>query len=63
MSAEDAIADADRLREALWKRALSSEPSVELRIPLAAFLAALERFNESELLLVKRRLERKLRGA
>ena len=62
MSADDAIADADRLKELLRGKALNSEPSVELRIPLATFIAALDRFDETELLLVKQRLDGKLRA-
>ncbi len=62
MSADDAIADADRLKELLRGKALSSELSVELRIPLAAFLAALDRFDETELRLVKQRLDGKLQA-
>jgi hypothetical protein len=62
MSADDVIADADRLKAALCKKAMSSEPSVALKIPLATFLDALEGFSENELLLVKQRLDGKLRA-
>jgi len=62
MSADDAIADADRVKDMLRKNALSLEPLIELKIPLEAFLAALERFDERELLLVKRRLEGRLQA-
>jgi hypothetical protein len=62
MSADDAIADADRLKELLRRKALNSGLSVELRIPLATFLAALDRFDETELLLVKQHLDGKLRA-
>lgn len=62
MSAEDAIADAERVKEALRKKALTTEPSVELKIPLDVFLDALDQFERSELLLVKQRLEGRLQA-
>ena len=56
MSAADSIADANRLKELFTERALRSAPAVEVRIPLASFLAALDQFPRKDLLEVKQNL-------
>ena len=61
MPAADAVADADRLKELFIERALRSAPAVEVRIPLASFLAALDQFPRKDLLEVKKKLEERLR--
>ena len=60
MSADDAIADADRLKQLRQPRNQTSPSSVELHIPFDTFLAALDRFQRKELLAVKQRLEKRL---
>ena len=60
MSAADSIADANRLKELFREQALRSAPAIELRIPLASFLAALDQFPRKDLLEVKQKLEERL---
>ena len=60
MSAADTIADANRLKELFREQALRSAPAVELRIPLASFLAALDQFPRKDLLEVKQKLDERL---
>ena len=60
MSAADTMADANRLKELFAERALRSARAVEVRIPLASFLAALDQFPRKDLLEVKQRLEQRL---
>ncbi len=60
MSAADTIADANRLKELFREQALRSAPAIEMRIPLASFLAALDQFPRKDLLEVKQKLEERL---
>lgn len=60
MSVEDVVVDAQELAAVLRRNLIQVEPAVELRVPLSAFLAALDNLDRDELLLLQRRVEEKL---
>jgi hypothetical protein len=60
LSAQDAIQDAERLRELLWRNRQQAEREVQLRVPFTAILKAIDQLEVSELRLLVQRLEDRL---
>jgi len=59
LSAQDAIQDAERLQELLWRNRQQAEQEVQLRVPFTVILKAVDQLEASELrLLVQRREDR-----
>ncbi len=59
LSAEDAIADADRLQR-LYRQRLQTEAAIPLRVPLTTLLEALDQLEPSALREIARRIEERL---
>jgi hypothetical protein len=60
LSAQDAIQDAERLRELLWRNRQQAEQEVQLRVPFTVLLKAIDQLEASELYLLVQRLEDRL---
>lgn len=60
MSAEDVAQDAQQLAKILRQNLQKGEPAVQLKVPLSAYLDALDNLDRDELLLLRRRIEDKL---
>jgi len=60
LSAQDAIQDAERLRELLWRNRQQAEREVQLRVPFTVILKAIDQLEASELRLLVQRLEDRL---
>jgi len=60
LSAQDAIQDAERLRELLWRNRQQAEREVQLRVPFTVILKAIDQLEASELCLLVQRLEDRL---
>ena len=60
MSAVEVWDDAQQIADILRQNLLKAEPVVRLQIPLSVFLAAVDNFNQEELLLLRRRIEERL---
>jgi hypothetical protein len=60
MSAAEVWDDAQQVADDLRQNLLKAEPVVRLQIPLSVFLAAVDNFNQEELLLLRRRIEERL---
>lgn len=60
MSAADVWDDAQQIAAVLRKNLLKAEPAVRLRIPLSAFLSALDSLGRDELLILRQRVEERL---
>ncbi len=60
LSAQDAIQDAERLRELLWRNRQQAEQEVQLRVPFTVILKAIDQLEASELRLLVQRLEDRL---
>jgi len=63
LSAQDAIQDAERLRGLLRRNRQRAEREVQLRVPLAVILDAIDQLQVSELRLLAQRLEERLATA
>ena len=59
-SAQEAIQDAERLRELLWRNRQRAEQEVQLRVPFTVILKAIDQLGASELRLLAQRLEDRL---
>jgi len=60
LSAQDAIQDAGRLRELLWRNRQQAEQEVQLRVPFTVILEAIDQLEAGELRLLVQRLEDRL---
>jgi len=60
LSAQDAIQDAKRLRELLWRNRQQAEREVQLQVPFTVILKAIDQLEASELRLLAQRLEERL---
>jgi len=60
LSAQDAIQDAERLRELLWRNRRRAEREVQLRVPFTVILKAIDQLEASELRLLAQRIEERL---
>jgi hypothetical protein len=60
LGAQDAIQDAERLQELLWRNRQQAEREVQLRVPFAVILKAIDQLEASELRLLVQRLEDRL---
>ena len=60
LSAQDAIQDAERLQELLWRNRQQAEQEVQLRVPFTVLLKAIDQLEASELHLLAQRLEDRL---
>jgi hypothetical protein len=60
LSAQDAIQDAERLQELLWRNRQQAEREVQLRVPFTVILKAIDQLEASELRLLVQRLEDRL---
>jgi len=60
LSAQDAIQDAERLQELLWRNRQQAEQEVQLRVPFTVILKAIDQLEASELHLLVQRLEDRL---
>ena len=60
LSAQDAIQDAERLRELLWRNRQQAEREVQLRVPFTVILKAIDQLEASEVRLLVQRLEDRL---
>lgn len=60
LSAQDAIQDAKRLRELLWRNRQRAEREVQLQVPFTVILKAIDQLETSELRLLAQRLEERL---
>ena len=60
LSAQDAIQDAKRLRELLWRNRQRAEREVQLQVPFTVILKAIDQLEASELRLLAQRLEERL---
>ncbi len=60
LSAQDAIQDAERLRELLWRNRQRAEQEVQLQVPFTVILKAIDQLGTSELHLLAQRLEDRL---
>ena len=60
LSAQDAIQDAGRLQELLWRNRQQAEQEVQLRVPFTVILKAIDQLEASELRLLVQRLEDRL---
>jgi len=60
LSAQDAIQDAERLQELLWRNRQQAEREVQLRVPFTVILKAIDQLEASELCLLVQRLEDRL---
>jgi hypothetical protein len=60
MNAEEVWDDAQRIAAALRRNLSKAEPVVQLRIPLSAYLSALEDLSREDLLLLRQQIEQRL---
>jgi hypothetical protein len=60
LSSQDAIQDAERLRELLWRNRQQAEQEVQLRVPFTVILKAIDQLETSELRLLVQRLKERL---
>ncbi|MEA3345282.1 MAG: hypothetical protein U9Q78_03420 [Chloroflexota bacterium] len=60
LSAQDAIQDAERLRELLWRNRQQAEREVQLQVPFTVILKAVDQLEASELRLLVQRLKDRL---
>ena len=60
LSAQDAIQDAKRLRELLWRNRQQAEREVQLQVPFTVILKAIDQLEARELRLLAQRLEERL---
>ena len=60
LSAQDAIQDAERLQELLWRNRQQAEREVQLRVPFTVILKAIDQLEASEVRLLVQRLEDRL---
>jgi len=60
LGAQDAIQDAERLQELLWRNRQQAEQEVQLRVPFTVILKAIDQLEASELHLLVQRLEDRL---
>ncbi len=60
MSAAETWEDARELASLLRENLVRAEPAVRVRVPLSAFLAALDELNQEELTMLHRRVEEHL---
>ena len=60
LSAQDAIQDAGRLQELLWRNRQQAEQEVQLRVPFTVILKAIDQLEANELRLLVQRLEDRL---
>jgi hypothetical protein len=60
LSAQDAIQDAERLRELLWRNRQQAEREVQLQVPFTVILKAIDQLEASELQVLAQRLEDRL---
>jgi hypothetical protein len=63
LSAQDAIQDAERLRELLWRNRQQAEQEIQLRVPFTVILNAIDQLEAGELRLLVQRLEDRLATA
>jgi hypothetical protein len=63
LSAQDAIQDAERLRELLWRNRQQAEQEIQLRVPFTVILNAIDQLEAGELRLLVQRLEDRLAAA
>lgn len=60
LSARDAIQDAERLRALLQRNRQQAEQEVQLRVPFAVIIEAIDQLKAGELRLLAQRLEERL---
>ena len=60
LSAQEAIQDAKRLQELLWRNRQQAEREVQLQVPFTVILKAIDQLEASELRLLAQRLEERL---
>lgn len=63
LSAQDAIQDAERLQELLWRNRQQAEQEIQLRVPFTVILNAIDQLEAGELRLLVQRLEDRLAAA
>lgn len=62
LSAQDAIQDAERLQALLLRNRQRAEREVQLRVPFAVIIEAVDQLEADELRLLAQRLEERLAG-
>lgn len=60
MDAAEVWDDAQRIANVLRQNLLNAEPAVHIRIPLSAFLSALDNLDHDELLVLRQQVETRL---
>jgi hypothetical protein len=63
LSAQEAIQDAERLQELLRRNRQQAEQEIQLRVPFAVILNAIDQLEAGELRLLVQRLEDRLAAA